>query len=96
MYDEVDLSDATLIISDRFGIYVPQYFAESFGFDLLGLNASYKEDYDCILKGPNDNEWYWEAWSNIFANATINDPNGKPHYLWQDGDLWAVPVSKEA
>jgi len=96
MYDEVDLSDATLLVTDRFGIYVPQYFAQSFEFEQLNLSDRFKEDYECILKGPVDyNDWYWEAWSNIFANATLKDTDGNEHYLYQDGDLWAVPVSKE-
>lgn len=95
MYDEVDLSNATLIIADRFGVYIPQRFARCYSFDLLGLSEKFQDDYKCILQGPSaENEWYWDAWQSILDNATLKDTDGIVHYLYQDGDLWAVP--KEA
>lgn len=100
MYDEVDLSDAYMFCSDRYGINIPMMFAEMFSYEELHLGTPqqhdrFKEDYECIKRGPHDNEWYWDAWNNILDHArleeTLKDGTKRMLYLYQDGDLWMVP-----
>lgn len=79
---------ADLFVSDSFGTYIPLCFAESVRRELVTGVSS--EDWKTIEAGPEDNEWYWEAWNNILSNAKIKHPNGKEGWLWQDGDLWVV------
>ena len=83
---------AILYASDRYGIYIPQYFAESIKPECLsGVSG---EDLQILLDGP-DHEHYWESWDVVCNNATLTDSNGVTFYLWQDGDLWLVPSNFE-
>ncbi len=83
---------AILYASDRHGIYIPQYFAESVKPECLsGVSG---EDVAILLSGP-DHEHYWDAWDVVCSNATLTDSNGVTFYIWQDGDLWLVPTNFE-
>jgi hypothetical protein len=86
--DEVDLSNARLLVADSHGIYIPQIFAQSIKREFVtGVS---EEDYKILEAGP-EHENYWDAWADVCDNASINDPvDGKCH-LYQDGDLWVVP-----
>ena len=93
MSDEVNLENAILLISDRYGIYIPKRFAKSFKFEELDLIGDFRSEYDAIQAGP-DSEWYWESWDMILDHAVISGPNGKQYRLYQDGDLWAIPLEE--
>ena len=83
---------AILYASDRHGIYIPQYFAESIKPDCLsGVSG---EDMASLLAGPG-HEFYLDAWCCVCSTAKITDSNGVTYYLWQDGDLWLVPTDHE-
>lgn len=79
-----------LLLSDS--IYTPQTFAEKFL-----INPSDKEDgweypeseEQVLMKGPKDNEDYWDAWSAMLDRAILKLEGGTWR-LYQDGDLWAV------
>jgi ribosomal protein S18 acetylase RimI-like enzyme len=81
-----------LLISDSYGIYIPQKFCENFDLNTWGLSESDK-DVDVCLAGP-DEEWYWEAWNTILNNAKHIDADGCEWHLEQDGDLFTVHYSE--
>ena len=83
---------AILYASDRHGIYIPQYFAESIEPECLSGVSN--EDLAILLVGP-DHEFYWDAWADVCDNAVLMDSNGVTYYIWQDGDLWFVPTDHE-
>ena len=73
--------------SDRHGIYIPQYFAESVNRDMLsGVSDS---DMDILMAGPDHGE-YWDAWHDVEQSAILTDSDGFTYCLYQDGDLWLV------
>jgi len=79
--------NASLLISDAHGIYIPYYFATHFKWD---VPPDLQEDFD-ILRSGTDNEEYWEAWENILDNFTPLDDEGRKFILYQNGDVWAIP-----
>jgi hypothetical protein len=90
--ENINLENAILYTSDRHGIYIPQYFAESIKPECLTNVSSDAMD---ILKAGPDHMEYWDAWNDVEAQATVTDPsNGIEYYLWQDGDLWLIPVNE--
>lgn len=78
-----------LLVNDSHGIYVPQVFATR--YDLSSLEDVNPADHETLLSGP-DAYGYWDAWSEVLALGFIRDVQGNKYYLYQDGDLWAVPV----
>lgn len=81
--------DIWLCISDSHGIYVPRRFAE-----LFGDRANLPEDDLAILKAGPEHEHYWETWEAVLDRVTLTE-DGITYRLWQDGDLWVVPVGME-
>lgn len=74
-----------LLVSDHYGVYVWQYFAEMYGDYLRGRTGISDEDVDALPAGP-DNEEYWAtAWT---VEQNFVGPNGET--LYQDGDLWLL------
>lgn len=89
--EEFTLPDsAVLLVSDGFGIYIPQIFCERHNFEMvIGIDW---EDWQTCLDGP-DNPHYWESWETILDNATVLDETGTNWYLYQDQDLWGFKVN---
>ena len=82
-----------LYASDSHGVYIPQYFAESVIRETVE-NVT-PEDWSYLEAGPDD-EWYWEAWDSVMNKARVKHPTtGEEFYLYQDGDLWLIPVDAE-
>lgn len=90
--DEIDLSKATLFCSNASGVYIPQRFAQE--VDRSCVTGVADKDYEVLEAGP-DHEHYWDAWADVLDNAKIQDPKMGECYLYQEGDLWVVPVQKE-
>lgn len=86
----LNLPDSAQLFSDSArGIYIPQHFAESVNRDMLtGVSIV---DMGILEFGP-DAQWYWDAWDNVLDNAILTDSNGVKWCLYQDGDLWIVPI----
>lgn len=80
---------AVLLLSDARGVYIPRDFTSAVEF--TRVHNVTPDDYAILAIGPDHKE-YWEAWMTILDNATITDTDGAEYYLWQDGDLWAIPV----
>jgi hypothetical protein len=79
--------DVILLFDGGHGQYVPQFFAELYP-ELLD------EEQKEVLK-DKDHDLYWEIWADVMDNVTITDAEGVEYYLYQDGDLWLVPVGYE-
>lgn len=90
-YDDILSPNAIHLISDGFGVYIPKVFTERVNFARL-KNAD-PADWAIIEQGP-DAEYYWEAWDCILAGVNLVADDGAEYYLWQDGDLWAIPVGE--
>jgi hypothetical protein len=82
------MSGMELLVSDSWGVYVPQRFAVTCG-NWSGISA---EDHEILLRGPDDEDSqnYWEVWDAILYAATYVDANQNVWSLHQDGDLWAI------
>ena len=78
-----ELTDkAELLIGSAYGVYIPQMFALMFKAQLT------KQEADDLSDPEND--YYWEAWDDILNKKFIIQ--GKKYTLYEDGDLWAIPV----
>jgi len=88
----MNIPDNSILFADESrGIYIPQYFVNSFDNyknDLLNVE---RDDLNCVANGPDD-EYYWEAWQAILDNAQILDHDGNQYTMYQDGDLWLIPA----
>ena len=83
---------AILYASDRHGVYIPQYFAESINRYTISLWSSWIEDLDKLCEGPDSCEYYWEIWEDVLNRLEVNGSDGTTFSLYQDGDLWLVPT----
>lgn len=85
------LTNAKLYLESNRGIYIPQNFCEiTVRGQITGIN---EYNWDICLAGPGSSH-YWEAWEAILDNAILTEPNtGTQYTLYQDGDLWLIPIS---
>lgn len=91
MDDGPNLEKAELFAGDARGIYIPKFFADNILRKLVtGVSD---EDYSILEAGP-DHEYYWDAWADVLDNAKVNHPTLGECYLYQEGDLWIVPVER--
>jgi hypothetical protein len=89
-----DKPEPLLWLDDHRGIYIPRDFASSFlnrSKHVEGVNA---DDWKILETGP-DHEYYWDVWIEVSDNAIVTDENGVKYRLYQDGDLWLIPVGME-
>ena len=77
-----------LMVDSHAGQYIPQEFLESIK-NVKGWKGISSENKKTIEAGP-DNEWYWEAWTQICDNAKFTSKARQEFRLYQDEDLWAV------
>jgi len=93
---EVDMSqtitkpEPVLFLSEERGIYIPRDFASFVSFDQL-RNVN-QEDYDSI--SDRYDEFYWESWNIIASDGQLLS-KGIVYNLYEDGDLWLIPVGME-
>lgn len=86
-------TDCRLILSDAYGIYIPQmYVSDIAEQDCEALNVDWGDVQTCQA-GP-DQEHYWDAWMAICDSAEWNE-NGDAWHLVQNGDLFAVRADAE-
>ena len=80
-----------LLCDSHHGVYIPQLMVGRL------VSAGWQGVPDWCLTvlsvGPDDDE-YWMAWDYVLTHATYTDADGSVWYLWQDGDLWAVPANE--
>lgn len=81
-----DLPETAILYADSArGVYIPQYFAESVDWNACD---NWNEDERVILLTGPDHESYWDVWCDILDNVTLSGG----YRLYQDGDLWLVPL----
>ena len=80
----------SLILSSARGIYIPRDFAAGYGAYVKG--DSLADDLACLDRGPDDNDWYWEAWDHVLNNAVLVDTDGREFTLLNgvDGDIFLL------
>ena len=80
----------SLILSSARGIYIPRDFATDFGLCIKG--DSLADDLACLERGPDDNDWYWDAWDRVLDNAVLVDTDGREFTLLNgvDGDVFLL------
>lgn len=86
-------TEPQILIIDAHGQYIPQLFCQSFLNYVANKNELQDEIKDC-LEGP-DNENYFDSWLTIEREAKLIDDNNTELYLYQNGDLWAIPLGYE-
>jgi hypothetical protein len=84
--------NAELFLNDSRGVYIPRDFAECVQFSAVrGVST---DDFAILAIGPDHKE-YWEAWDTVLQNCTlVNQHTNVTYYLYQDGDLWIIPVGE--
>lgn len=82
--------NASLLIIDAHGIYIPQYFAEQYFPQYVTNKDRFTAEDLQDLTSP-ENEHYWEAWEEMLDNAELTDDKQRKCSLYQNGDLWAIP-----
>ncbi len=84
--------DQLLWLSDSRGVYIPRDFALSFTdrSDVSGVTAEQWE----ILEDSHHTE-YWETWDEVLDDAIVTDEKGVQYRLYQQGDLWLIPIGME-
>jgi hypothetical protein len=80
-----------LWLNDARGIYLPRDFAMSFADRAKHVANVSDEDWAILDAGP-DHEHYWEAWEAVVDGAEVTDDKGQKFTLYQEGDLWLIPV----
>ena len=79
------MSGICLLVTDWYGMKVPQKFIEN--FEPKDWDVS-EEDAEYISKGP-DGDCYWDVWDAVMSMAEHIDKDGNVWRLYQDGDLFA-------
>ena len=85
--------NSMLFLDGNRGQYIPQVFAQC--IDRSCVTGISEEEYRTLEAGP-DYAVYWDTWCNVTDRAVITDPSdGQQYHLYQDDDLWLVPVGAE-
>ena len=88
-----DLPEAAILFADSSrGVYIPQFFAQSVNRYKIANWSSWLSDLDELCKGPEDCELYWDIWEDMLNRMELRDDSENEFSLYQDGDLWLVPV----
>ena len=91
-----------LLLSDARGIYIPRDFRDFENIcDADGVKIGDSEEHKFILEclediSNPDNRYYWDAWETILSSVYVyTDDTGMELYsLYQNGDLYAIPVKE--
>ena len=76
------------------GIYIPEIFADMVDRKYIINPREVYKQLTSLLNGP-DQEYYWESWEYVLDNIELRHPdNNKTYVLYQDMDLWIVPVDE--
>ena len=90
--------NAELYLDGSRGQYIPQNFIEITKPECInenGIISPWTDWKEILLAGP-DHEFYWDVWIDVCDTVTITDPTIDVEFnLYQDGDLWIIPVDAE-
>lgn len=90
--------DCGILLSDRNGIYIPKYFAESFLDDWndRAIKKIPDDQLDELKDALSDhcNQFYWDNWDHFlyYSNTSFIGNNGLKYRIEQEGDLWEVAL----
>ena len=97
----MNLENAILIADNHHGIYCPQVaitnilaMGANIHGDSCSNQESLKDDLATVIDDGHNHEWYWDSWSNIETSAEVTY-NGLVWRIYQDGDVWLVPIEVE-
>lgn len=94
--------DSLCFVDSHHGVYVPIVFFATVKHDALVWMCSdnNKEWVQETLKDGCDSEMgedYWEAWEMVLDHVQVLDKDTMILYsLYQDSDLWLIPVRSES
>lgn len=84
---------AQLFLDSNRGVYIPKEFAEIISHSCLA-NVTARQ-IDVLKQGPDHDE-YWDVWAVVEDRAVVTNPTtGVQYGLYQDGDLWIIPLDAE-
>ena len=82
-----------LFVNDSHGVYIPRVFAQCANREMLnGITKQDWNDLESIDPYGEESELLWDTWDRVLSNATATTADGKEYTLYQDGDLWLVPL----
>jgi hypothetical protein len=87
-------NNAILLYDGHHGIYIPKICAEDIIKGYVKVKNIDDIKWELGELGNPDNESYWDAWSNLMGKAIFTNKFGTEYYLYQDDDVWAVPVGE--
>ena len=90
---------AELYLDSNRGQYIPQHFFMKTKPETITWHCD-ADTKAWILESCSDpdNEDYWEAWNDAecYGMVSVTNPETNVEYtLYQDGDLWLIPVGAE-
>ena len=88
-------TNAILLIDGHHGIYIPKIIAEDIIEGRLLVKNFDDIKWELSELGNPDNESYWDAWSQLMDKVILLNKNKEEYYIYQDDDVWAVPVGEE-
>lgn len=96
--DEVDLSNAILLLDSARGVYIPRDFwamwAHLNPVILPDMTQDKIFEVSEVLDAGPDHVDYWETWEDVL-NTRWNDVNDTYYYLNHDEDLWLIPYPQQ-
>ena len=82
-------NNAFCLIDSNRGIYIPQQFVRNWSDSVQsGMD---EEQKTILLAGPQHSQ-YWDVWEEV-VNEVVFLFDSEKHNLYEDGDLFAVPVN---
>jgi len=84
-------TNRTLLVDGRFGIYVPQRFAELYGELAVSKGGIKQAQVDVLLRGVGESN-YWDTWDDVMQTFSYVLHKGKTLLLQQEDDLWMVEM----
>lgn len=87
--------EKTLWIDSHHGIYMWQLFAQSFA-DRSIVSGVSDEDWAILEAGPDHDasSQHLDVADTVENNAIVTI-DGRKYFVWQDEDIWLIPVGME-
>ena len=77
------------LIDGNRGVYIPQQFAKNWGD---AVQSGMDEEQKTVLLAGPQTSGYWDVWDEVVSEVTFLF-DGVLCTLYEDNDLWAVPVN---
>ena len=83
--------EPVLFMDSARGQFIPQAFAKAWADRSVSVANVSDDDWAALEAGPDHSE-YCDAWVEVCDSAIVTDINGVKYTVYQDGDLWLIPV----